>query len=131
MVNSVDGPAHGPNREQVSKRVGFGEFSEGERDSAALRSFSPGGAHSDILTFRMISNVTIQVRQRGTLTLPAELREKYRLADGDPLSVVDLDGAILLTPKVLIVPRIAAEMERLRKAKKLSLKDLGGPTRED
>ena len=86
---------------------------------------------SDILTFRMLSNVTIQVRQRGTLTLPAELREKYRLADGDPLSVVDLDGAILLTPKVLIVPRIAAEMERLRKAKKLSLKDLGGPTRED
>jgi hypothetical protein len=62
---------------------------------------------------------------------PAELHEKYRLADGDPLSVGDLDGAILLTPKVLIVPRIAAEMERLRKAKKLSLKDLGGPSRED
>ena len=79
----------------------------------------------------MIRNITVQVRQRGTLTLPAELREKYRLADGDPLSVVDLDGAILLTPKVLIVPRIATEMERLRKAKKLSLKDLGGPSRED
>ena len=79
----------------------------------------------------MISNVTVQVRQRGTLTLPSELRRKYRLADGDPLSIVDLDGAILLTPKVLIVPRIAAEMERLRKAKKLSLKDLGGPARED
>jgi AbrB family looped-hinge helix DNA binding protein len=79
----------------------------------------------------MITHVTVQIRQRGTLTLPAELREKYKLADGDPLSVVDLDGAILLTPKVLIVPRIAAEMERLRTAKKLSLKDLGGPARED
>ncbi len=79
----------------------------------------------------MMHHLTVQVRQRGTLTLPAELREKYRLGDGDPLSVVDLDGAILLTPKVLLVPRLAAEMQRLRKARKLSLKDLGGPARED
>jgi len=28
-------------------------------------------------------------------------------------------------------PRLAAEMERLRRARKLSLKDLGGPARED
>ena len=75
--------------------------------------------------------VTIQVRQRGTLTLPSELRERYGLANGDPMTVVDLDGAILLTPKVLLVPRLAAEMERLRTARKLSLKDLGGPARED
>jgi antitoxin HigA-1 len=31
----------------------------------------------------------------------------------------------------LVVPRLAAEMERLRRARKLSLKDLGGPARED
>ena len=74
---------------------------------------------------------TIQIRQRGTLTIPLELREKYGLAEGDPLTVVDLDGAILLTPKVLLVPRLADEMTRLRRARKLSLKDLGGPARED
>jgi hypothetical protein len=62
---------------------------------------------------------------------PASLREKYRLGEGDPLTIVDLDGAILLSPRVLVVPRLAAEMERLRRARKLSLKDLGGPTRED
>jgi bifunctional DNA-binding transcriptional regulator/antitoxin component of YhaV-PrlF toxin-antitoxin module len=62
---------------------------------------------------------------------PATLREKYRLGDGDPLAVVDLDGVVLLTPRVLIVSRLAAEMERLRQAQKLSLKDLGGPARED
>ena len=61
----------------------------------------------------------------------AALREKYRLGDGDPLTVVDLDGVVLLTPRVLVVPRLAAEMERLRQAQKLSLKDLGGPARED
>ncbi len=78
-----------------------------------------------------MTTVTIQVRGRGTLTLPSSLREKYRLGEGDPLTVVDLDGAVLLSPRVLLVPRLAAEMERLRRARKLSLKDLGGPARED
>jgi AbrB family looped-hinge helix DNA binding protein len=74
---------------------------------------------------------TIQVRQRGTVTLPSTLREKYGLADGDPVTLVDLDGTILLSPKVLVVPRLTAELERLRMARKLTLKDLGGPARED
>jgi len=52
-----------------------------------------------------------------TLRCPAALREKYRLGKGDPLTVVDLDGAVLLSP--------------LRRARKLSLKDLGRPARED
>ena len=65
------------------------------------------------------------------MTLPAPLREKYRLGEGDPLTVVDLDGAVFLSPRLLVVPRLAAEMERLRRSRKLSLKDLGGPTRED
>ena len=79
----------------------------------------------------MASSVTLQVRGRGTVTLPAAVREKYRLDDGDPLSLVDLDGVLLLTPRVLIVPRLAAEMERLRRVRKLALKALGGPGRED
>jgi bifunctional DNA-binding transcriptional regulator/antitoxin component of YhaV-PrlF toxin-antitoxin module len=61
-----------------------------------------------------MTTMTIQVRGRGTLTLPVSLREKYRLGDGDPLTVVDLDGAVLLSPRVLVVPGLAAEMERLR-----------------
>ncbi|MHC4952555.1 MAG: AbrB/MazE/SpoVT family DNA-binding domain-containing protein [Planctomycetota bacterium] len=79
----------------------------------------------------MAGTTTIQVRQRGNLTLPAALREKYGLGDGDPLTLVDLDGAILLTPKILTVPRLAAELEKLRRKKGLTLKDLGGPGRED
>ena len=54
-----------------------------------------------------------------------------KLDEGDPLTVVDLDGAVLLSPRLLVVPRLAAEMERLRQVRKLSLKDLGGPARED
>ena len=79
----------------------------------------------------MAATRTIQIRQRGTVTLPASLRAKYGLGDGDPLTLVDLDGAILLTPRVLTIPRVAEELERLRKKKGLTLKNLGGPGRED
>ena len=67
---------------------------------------------------------TIQLRQRGVLTLPRSLREKYRLAEGDPLTVVDLDGVLLLSPKVPVVPKLTAELERLRQEAKLSLPEL-------
>jgi len=79
----------------------------------------------------MAATMTIRVRGRGTVTLPASLREKYRLGEGDPLTVVDLDGAMLLSLRLLVVPRLAAEMEHLRRGRKLSLKDLGGPAPED
>jgi bifunctional DNA-binding transcriptional regulator/antitoxin component of YhaV-PrlF toxin-antitoxin module len=78
-----------------------------------------------------MATMTVQVRGRGTLTPPASLLEKYRLGDGDPLTVVDLDGALFLSPRLLVVPRLAAEMERLRRARKLPLKDLGDLVRED
>jgi len=84
-----------------------------------------------MLIFRLPRTTTIQIRGRGTVTLPAALREKYRLGEGDPLTVVDLDGAVLLSPRLLVVPRLAAEMERLRQVRRLSLKELGGPDRED
>ena len=74
---------------------------------------------------------TILIRQRGTLTIPKAIREKYGLAEGDPLTIVDLDGAILLTPKLLLVPRLAEELSRLRRSRQLSLKDLGGPARDE
>jgi hypothetical protein len=60
---------------------------------------------------------------------PASLREKHRLGEGDPLTVVDLGGTVLLSARLLVVPRLAAEMEHRRRARKLSLKYLG--VRED
>jgi hypothetical protein len=45
--------------------------------------------------------------------------------------VVNLDEAILLSPGWLAVPRLAAAMARLRRARKLSLKDVGGSGRQD
>ena len=39
-------------------------------------------------------DLIIQVRNRGTITLPAELREKYNIDTGDILRLVDLDGVL-------------------------------------
>lgn len=55
----------------------------------------------------------IQVRGRGTLTLPSRIRERYALSDGDPITLIDLDGVLVLSPTVGIVPKLAAEIERL------------------
>ena len=59
-------------------------------------------------------DVTIQVRKRGTLTLPAELRERYKIKSGDTFRLIDLDGIFVLTPMVPMVPELAREIERAR-----------------
>jgi bifunctional DNA-binding transcriptional regulator/antitoxin component of YhaV-PrlF toxin-antitoxin module len=73
---------------------------------------------------------TIQVRQRGTLTLPAELREKYRIRPGDTFRLVDLDGVFVLTPMVPMVPELAREIERARLEAGLSVEELLNALRE-
>ncbi len=74
---------------------------------------------------------TVQIRGRGTVTLPARIRERYDLADGDPLTLVDLDGAILLSPKTSVVDKLSAEIEYLMKGSGLSLDELLGGLREE
>ena len=67
---------------------------------------------------------TVQVRQRGTLTLPAELRAKYGIRPGDTFRLVDLDGIFVLTPMVTMVPELAREIERVRLEAGLSIEEL-------
>ena len=42
------------------------------------------------------------LRQRGQVTLPAEIRAAARLEEGDPIEVEIVDGGILLRPQKLI-----------------------------
>jgi AbrB family looped-hinge helix DNA binding protein len=77
-----------------------------------------------------MQEATIQVRQRGTLTLPAELREKYGIQPGDTYRLVDLDGILILTPMVPMVPELAREIERMRMDAGLSVEELLGALRE-
>ena len=57
---------------------------------------------------------TIQVRERGVVTLPAELREKYNIENGKIFHLVDLDGIFVFVPMVPMVPELANEIERIR-----------------
>lgn len=57
---------------------------------------------------------TVQVRQRGNLTLPAELRARYNIEPGDTFCILDLDGIFVLTPMVPMVPELAREIEQAR-----------------
>jgi bifunctional DNA-binding transcriptional regulator/antitoxin component of YhaV-PrlF toxin-antitoxin module len=44
-------------------------------------------------------SLTVQVAQRGVLTLPKALRDAYNIKTGDTFTVVDLgSGALLFTP---------------------------------
>jgi len=69
-------------------------------------------------------DTTIQVRERGVITLPAELREKYKIENGQIFRLVDLDGIFVFVPMVPIVPELANEIERLRLEAGLSMEEL-------
>jgi bifunctional DNA-binding transcriptional regulator/antitoxin component of YhaV-PrlF toxin-antitoxin module len=75
-------------------------------------------------------DVVIQVRSRGVITLPAELREKYGIENGDIFRLVDLDGVFVLTPMVPMVPELTREIERARLEAGLSIEDLLEALRE-
>ncbi len=72
----------------------------------------------------------LQLRGRGTLTLPARIRERYGLDEGDPITLVDLDGALLLSPRVSVIGKLATEIDYLRREAGLSLEDLLQGVRE-
>ena len=68
--------------------------------------------------------LTIQVRERGVITLPAELREKYNIENGNIFRLVDLDGIFVFVPMVPMVPELANEIERIRLEAGLSMDEL-------
>jgi bifunctional DNA-binding transcriptional regulator/antitoxin component of YhaV-PrlF toxin-antitoxin module len=75
--------------------------------------------------------VTVQIRKRGVLTLPADLREKYAIKEGDTYRLVDLDGIFVLTPMVTMVPELVREIERLRLDAGVSTEELIRGLREE
>ena len=74
---------------------------------------------------------TIQIRKRGVLTLPSDLREKYAIQEGDTFRLVDVDGIFVLTPMVPMVPELAREIERIRQEAGVSMEELLQGLREE
>ena len=59
--------------------------------------------------------VTLQVAQRGLITIPKNLREVYNIQPGDQLTLLDLGGVFILSPRPsqvdALADRIAAELQ--------------------
>ena len=67
---------------------------------------------------------TIQVRKRGSITLPVIIREKYRLEEGDAITLLDLGEGVFLSPKRSLLPKLAEEIEYLREKHGVSIEEL-------
>lgn len=68
---------------------------------------------------------TIQVRKKGSITLPMDLRTKYGVDEGDIFTLIDMgDGSFLLTPRVFQVNRLGDRVANLLEAQGVSLDDL-------
>jgi len=66
----------------------------------------------------------IRLRKHGVITLPAKLRQRYKLEAGDTLMLIELHGGLFLAPKVSVIPKLAEEIERLRKEQGIEVEDL-------
>ena len=70
---------------------------------------------------------TVQMRAKGSLTIPSDLRQKYGFDEGDVFTLVELgDGSFLLTPRLSLVPKLVTEMEAIRAEAGVTLDDLLG-----
>jgi bifunctional DNA-binding transcriptional regulator/antitoxin component of YhaV-PrlF toxin-antitoxin module len=58
----------------------------------------------------MFDPIPLQLAQRGVITLPKALRDAYKLHSGDVLTLIDLGGVFVLSPRRSEVDRLADEI---------------------
>lgn len=60
-------------------------------------------------------STTVKISQRGVITLPKALRDRYGLEPGNHLTLTDMDGVLLLCPRASEIDsaanRITDELE--------------------
>ncbi len=73
----------------------------------------------------MTVSTTLQIRGKGTVTLPIELRRKYGLDEGDIITLIELgDGSFLLTPGVTQVDRLGDRVAQRMTKEGISLEEI-------
>lgn len=72
-----------------------------------------------------MATMTVQIRRKGVITLPVELRRRYGLDEGDIFTLVDLgDGSFLLTPQVSQVARLGDQVARVMAEEGVDLEEM-------
>ena len=54
-----------------------------------------------------MSTMTVRVARRGLLTLPKALRDAYNIEPGDALTLLDLGGVFVISPRLSEVDALA------------------------
>ena len=68
---------------------------------------------------------TLQIRAKGTITLPAGLRKKYGLEEGVLLTLIEMgDGTFMLAPQTSKVMESADKVARMVKDANVTLEEL-------
>jgi len=69
--------------------------------------------------------IILQMRKKGNFTLPAELRSKYGLNEGDVFTLIDLgDGSFMLSPRISRVKQLGDQVAQILQDEKVTLVDL-------
>lgn len=79
----------------------------------------------------MSDAMTVQVGQRGVVTLPKELRESYNLRPGDSLTIIDLGGVFALSPRRSEVDALADRIAQTLTAQGETLETMLQTLREE
>lgn len=70
-------------------------------------------------------NITVQIRKKGQLTIPAAIREKLKLEENDVVTVSLLEnGTVMVIPQKLQIPSVLAEASKLAKKRGVSLEEM-------
>ena len=78
-----------------------------------------------------MQSLTVRVAQRGLLTLPKALREAYDIRPGDQLTLLDLGGVFVLSPRQSEVDAIADRLAQEWKSRGETLESMLRALREE
>ena len=77
-----------------------------------------------------VQSFTLQVAQRGLITLPQAVRKAYDIRPGQAMTLVDLDGVFVLSPRPSQVDPLADELAQELAARGQSLESMLQALRE-
>jgi bifunctional DNA-binding transcriptional regulator/antitoxin component of YhaV-PrlF toxin-antitoxin module len=78
----------------------------------------------------MNETFSVQVNQRGLVTIPKVLRQSYAIKTGDQMTLLDIGGVFVLSPRRSEIDQIADEIRTTLEAKGESLESMLQALRE-
>ena len=67
---------------------------------------------------------SVRLRERGQLTIPQSACHDLGIKDGDTLTLIQIDGLLLLGPKQPLLPQLSEQFSKLMDEAGVSLADL-------